>query len=112
MVKLYPFLIREHAFQPSTSYKKMITWEKHLFAELPEEEGNTLRRAKTIEIMRTDVEKIMEVVSLIKETRQKREENMKKSKQNVNYHSTFGGVLDEIKRLGEEREKRRQAELE
>lgn len=110
LIKLYPFLVREYPLGPASSYKKMNAWEKQLFAEMSEDEANSMRKLKSVEIIKTDVDKVPEVVHLIRLTMQKKQQENDKAKSKMSHTANFGNVLSDIRRMGEERARRARME--
>jgi hypothetical protein len=110
LVDDYAGLVRVHALQPNTAYKKMAAWEKGLFRKLGDAEAAELRKQKMFFMESLELPEIEEHIAkhwaLIEAKKKQAAEAERKAAQGVG----MMGVLGQLKQRGDEQRARELAE--
>jgi hypothetical protein len=110
LVDDYAGLVRAHALQPNTAYKKMSAWEKGLFKRVSDSEAAELRKQKMFFMETLELPDIEEHIAkhwvLVEAKKKQAAEAERKAAQGAG----MMGVLGQLKSRGEEQRARELAE--
>jgi hypothetical protein len=110
LVDDYAGLVRVHALQPNTAYKKMAAWEKGLFRKLGDAEAAELRKQKMFFMESLELPEIEEHIAkhwaLVEAKKKQAAEAERKAAQGAG----MMGVLGQLKQRGDEQRARELAE--
>lgn len=105
LVEKYPGLVRKFPLQPKTCFERMKWWEKHLFKKLEENQANTVRKNKTVEIEKLETEaQVIEAVEKTKKVLEYQKQKQEEERANKEKKDAMGALLEELKSI-HEREK-------